>query len=169
VVSSARLIPAPTAGSSTLSGYEAGALQLRWSAVLPGPLTFWSDQIRLAQWQTSKGPRTIALTFVQDTTQGVQPVFGLYGFDVQDGTQAFNCPVELPNRTPPQVFEVANGSLGVMSGALDSVGNPGCSKCDPPLAGTAGAFFSIPTRGLSVAQEPWVGTFGGAGHDHHEN
>ena len=56
-----------------------------------------------------------------------------------------------------------------MSGALDSLGNPGCNKCDPPLAGSAGAFFSMPTSGLSVASEPWVGTFGGAGHDHREN
>lgn len=169
VISSTRLIPAPTAGATTLAGYEAGALQLRWSAVLPGPWTFWSDQIRLARWQTSKGPRTIALTFVEDATSGQQPAYGLYGFDVQDGAEAFHCPVALPARTPPQLFEVANGSLGVMSGALDSTGNPGCSKCDPPLAGSAGAFFSMPTRGLSVAEEPWVGTFGGAGHDHREN
>jgi hypothetical protein len=169
VVSSTRLIPAPLAGGTTLAGYEAGALQLRWSAVLPGAWTFWSDQIRLAKWQTSKGPRTVALTFVKNESQGVQPVYGLYGFDVQDGAEAFNCPVMLPARTPPQLFEVANGSLGIMSGALDSVGNPGCSKCDPPLAGSAGEFFSMPTRGLSVADEPWVGTFGGAGHDHREN
>ena len=31
----ARLIPAPLAGGDTLSGYEAGILQLRWSASLP--------------------------------------------------------------------------------------------------------------------------------------
>lgn len=169
VISSSRLIPAPLAGGTTLAGYEAGALQQRWSATLPGAWTFWSDQVRLAKWQTSKGPRTVALTFVQDVTQGLQPVYGLYGIDVQDGTEAFSCPVTLPARTPPQLFEVANGSLGIMSGALDSQGNPGCNKCDPPLAGSAGAFFSVPTRGLSVAEEPWVGTFGGAGHDHREN
>ena len=169
VISQTRLIPAPQAGGSTLVGYEAGILQLRWSATLPGAWTFWSDQVRLAKWQTSKGPRTVALTFVQDATQGVAPAYGLYAFDVQDGAEAFNCPLQLPARTPPQLFEVANGSLGIMSGALDAAGNPGCNKCDPPLAGSAGAFFSLPTRGLSVAQEPWVGTFGGAGHDHREN
>ncbi|MDP1821724.1 MAG: tenascin-X [Archangium sp.] len=170
VISQSRLIPAPVAGSTTLSGFEAGALQLRWSAVLPGPWTFWSDQVRLAKWQTSKGPRTVALTFVQAPPgPGLQSQYGLYAFDVQDGSEAFNCPVVLPARTPPQLFEVANGSLGIMSGALDSLGNPGCSKCDPPLAGSAGAFFSVPTRLISVADEPWVGTFGGAGHDHREN
>ena len=168
VVSQARLIPAPVPGGATLTGYEAGVLQLRWAATLPGAWKFWSDQIRLAKWDTSRGPRTVALTFVQ--RQGVSATdYGLYAFDVHDGAEAFNCPVQLPARTPPQLFEVANGSIGVMSGALDSLGNPGCSKCDPPLAGTAGAFFSIPTRGLRVAQEPWVGTFGGAGHDHREN
>ncbi|HEY0883288.1 MAG TPA: hypothetical protein VGD87_17250, partial [Archangium sp.] len=70
---------------------------------------------------------------------------------------------------PPQLFEVANGSLGIMNGALDGLGNPGCSKCDPPLANSAGAFFSFSTPRLSIAEEPWVGTFGGAGHDHREN
>jgi hypothetical protein len=168
VISQSRLIPAPEAGATTLNGFEAGALQQRWSATLPGPLTFWSDQIRLAKWQTSKGPRTVALTFVKNSVPET-PVYGLYAFDVQDGSEAFNCPIQLPDRTPPQLFEVANGSLGIMNGALDSSGNPGCSKCDPPLAGSAGAFFSVPTRGLSVAEEPWVGTFGGAGHDHREN
>ena len=148
-----------------LNGYEAGVLQLRWSATLPGSWVFWSDQVRLAKWQTSKGPRTVALTFVQNQSQA----YGLYAFDVQDGAEAFNCPMVLPARTPPQLFEVANGSLGIMSGALDFDGNPGCNKCDPPLAGSSGAFSSVPTRGLSVAEEPWVGTFGGAGHDHREN
>lgn len=168
VVSQSRLIPAPEAGASTLNGYEAGAQQLRWSANLPPPFTFWSDQIRLAQWQTSKGPRTVALTFVQNGAD-FGPNYALYAIDVQDGSEAFNCPIQLPARTPPQLFEVANGSLGIMNGALDFDGNPGCSKCDPPLAGSSGAFFSVPTRGLSVAEEPWVGTFGGAGHDHREN
>ncbi len=164
VVSQTRLIPAPAEGGVVLNGYEAGVLQLRWSATLPGSWVFWSDQVRLAKWQTSKGPRTVALTFVQNQSQ-----YGLYAFDVQDGAEAFHCPIVLPARTPPQLFEVANGSLGIMSGALDLAGNPGCSKCDPPLAGSSGAFFSVTTRGLSVAEEPWVGTFGGAGHDHREN
>lgn len=168
VVSQSRLIPAPAVGTNGLTGYEAGQLQLRWSSTLPAPLTFWSDQVRLAKWQTSKGPRTVALTWAKNEV-GVRPVYSLYGFDVQDGSQAFNCEVEVPDRTPPQLFEVANGSIGMMNGAMDSSGNPGCVKCDPPLAGSAGAFFSIPTSRLSMAEEPWSGTFGGPGHDHREN
>lgn len=168
VVSSTRLIPAPLPQAKTLAGYEAGVLALRWSSTLPGPWRFWSDQLRLARWQTSKGPRTVALTFIEDVTQGA-PAYGLYAFDVHDGSEAFSCPLRIPGRTPPQLLEVANGTLGIMNGAVDGLGNPGCSKCDPPLAGSTGAFFTVPLEGVSIAEEPWVGTFGGAGHDHREN
>ena len=52
---------------------------------------------------------------------------------------------------------------------MDVSGNPGCLKCDPPLAGSSAAFQTLDVPGLSIAAEPWVGTFGGAGHDHQEN
>lgn len=169
VISRSRLVPAPQEGGTTLSGYESGVLQHRWTSTLASPWRYWSDQIRLAKWQTSKGPRTVALTWVTDATDVGQWDFALSAVDVEDGSQAFLCPVEVSGRTPPQLFEVANGSLGMMNGALDSMGNPACVKCDPPLANSAGTFFSIPTSQLSVAEEPWVGTFGGAGHDHREN
>jgi hypothetical protein len=169
VVSNTRLIPAPQEGGTSLNGYEAGALQLRWSSVLPMGATFWSDQIRLAKWQTSKGPRTVALTFIKSAPGDAVPTYSLYGLDVHDGSEAFSCPLTIPDRTPPQLFEVANGSVAVMNGAVDALGNIGCSKCDPPLASSAGAFFSFSTPRLSIAEEPWVGTFGGAGHDHREN
>lgn len=169
VVAQARVVPAPVSGGRILSGYEAGSLQLRWTRPLPGVTQFWSDQLRLAKWETSRGPRTVALTFVEDPSDGLQPTRSLYAVDVQDGYEAFSCPIEVSGRTPPQLFEVANGSLGVMNGALDASGNPGCGKCDPPFAGSAAAFFSVPTPTLSIAEEPWVGTFGGAGHDHREN
>lgn len=169
VVSESRLVPAPREGTTTLEGYESGVLQHRWTSTLPGPWRYWSDQIRLAKWQTSKGPRTVALTWLQDPTDVGVYDFALSAVDVTDGSQAFVCPVQVSGRTPPQLFEVANGSLGMMNGALDAMGQPGCVKCDPPLANSAGTFFSIPTATLSVADEPWVGTFGGAGHDHREN
>ncbi|PZR04324.1 MAG: tenascin-X [Archangium gephyra] len=170
VTSNSRLIPAPMEFGTTLSGYEAGQSTLRWTRQLPDQWTFWSDQLRLARWQTSKGQRTIALTWLQRGSL-VAPEFALYGVDVQDGSEAFVCKTYLPViRTPPQLFEVANGSLGVMNGAMDfDDASPACNKCDPPLAGSSGSFFSISTPTLSVADEPWVGTFGGAGHDHREN
>ena len=170
VVSESRLIPAPHEGGTRLVGYEAGTNTPRWTAVLPGASTFWSDQLRLASWLTSKGPRTVALTWVQDASLGLRASYRLTGFDVFDGSEAFSCPVEVNDRTPPQLFEVAVGSLGVMGGALDlATGLPGCNKCDPPLAYGAGFFSSLPTPLLRPASEPWVGTFGGPGHDHREN
>jgi PQQ enzyme repeat len=164
-ISAARLIPAPLEGATSLVGFEAGTSVQRWRATLPSGSTFWADQMRLAQWQTSKGKRTVALTWVREAGGA----HALFAVDVQDGSTAFQCPVAVPARTPPQVFEIANGSMGMMNGAMDVAGNAGCSKCDPPLAGSAGHFFSFPTEGLSVADEPWVGAFGGAGHDHQEN
>jgi len=168
VVSRDRLIPAPVENGNQLRGYEAGVSTRRWTSTLPGAWRFWSDQVRLAKWETSKGPRTVALTWVKDET-GVAPVYALQGFDLQDGAQAFTCQVEVNDRTPPQLFEVANGSISMMNGALDSTGAPGCVKCDPPLAGSAGSFWTFPASRLTPAVEPWVGTFGGAGHDHREN
>lgn len=168
VVSKERLIPAPVAGNDTLRGYEAGISTLRWTSHLAAPWTFWGDQVRLASWATSKGPRTVALSWVVDST-GLTPAYALQGIDVQDGALAFTCPVEVGDRTAPQLFEVGNGVLGMMNGALDGSGAPGCVKCDPPLAGSSGAFWSFPTSRLTQASEPWVGTFGGAGHDHREN
>ena len=84
--------------------------------------------------------------------------------DPRDGREAFSCPVALPTaRTGPQLFEVADGSLAVMEGSN------ACGKCDPPYAGSSAAFHTLKTPLLSVARgEPWVGAFGGAGHDHRE-
>jgi hypothetical protein len=168
VISNDRLIPAPVQDGSTLQGFEAGISTLRWTHTLPQAEAFWSDQVRLANWQTSKGGRTVALTWVKSLIDLNAP-YSLLGIDVQDGTRAFQCPVAVGDRTPPQLFEVAIGSIAMMNGALDVTGAPGCNKCDPPLAGSSGTFYSIPTARLSPAVAPWVGTFGGAGHDHREN
>ncbi len=169
VVSSSRLIPTPMAWDQTLTGYEAGGPQPRWHITLPPQHYFWSDQLRLAKWQTSKGDRTVALTWVEDST-GVAPVYKLHGVDVEDGSQAFMCPIEaISSRTGPQLFEVANGSITMMNGAMEPGGNPGCVKCDPPLAYSSGAFFTWQTPTLSTPVAPWPGTFGGAGHDHRED
>jgi hypothetical protein len=170
VVSSSRLIPAPVKGGLGFRGFEAASSAPRWEVVLPGNWSFWSDQIRLAKWQTSKGARTVALTWLIDTSTGVQPAYALYGVDVEDGSEAFTCPVNPPTtRTEPQLFEIANGSLALMNGALDSFDNPGCVKCDPPLAQSSGMFSTFLTPTLSIPVAPWPGTFGGAGHDHQEN
>lgn len=172
VVSNSRLIPAPVQDARVLRGFEAGQALQRWATSLPGNSVFWSEQVRLAKWQTSKGAKTIALTWTVDRSVGLRPVYAMTAFDVIDGSEAFSCPVNVDDgRTPPQLFEVANGSIAMMNGAMDpdDPALPGCNKCDPPLAGSSAAFFSYPTPLLSPAVEPWVGTFGGAGHDHREN
>ncbi len=165
VVADSRFIPAPVAGQMSLMGYEAGQPSLSWSHDLPPTMRFWSDQLRLASWRTSRGAQTVALAFVQDqsTLQA-----SLRAIRVHDGSEAFTCPVNVTMRTAPQLFEIANGSMGLMEGALDQSGEPGCNKCDPPFANSAAAFHSIRLEGITVPKAPWVGTFGGAGHDHRE-
>ncbi|GMU58530.1 MAG: hypothetical protein AMXMBFR34_02930 [Myxococcaceae bacterium] len=169
VVADARFVPAPKDREKTLTGYEAGLTSIRWTHTLKGGWRFWGEQLRLAQWATSRGPRTVALTFVIDETVGLLPLHALHGIDVMTGQEAFLCPLNLVPRTSPQLLEVANGSLTFMEGALDSTGSPACQKCDPPFAGSAATFRTYTWPGLKVAQEPWSGTFGGPDHDHHED
>ena len=168
VISSARMIPSPAINASAMSGYEAGQSTLVWTHQLPLAQFFQSDQLRLANWDTSKGPRTVALTVSNDQS-GAAPAFFLHAINVHDGSEAFSCPLPFNPSTAVQLMEVANGSLGVMTDALDNDGLPACGKCDPPFAGSGGTFYSVPLLGISVADEPWVGTFGGADHDHHED
>lgn len=164
VVADARMIPAPIDGASTLYGFEAGLAQLRWSHRLPEHFFFWGEQLRLARWSTSFGPKTVALTFITDATTR-----RLHAVDVQNGFTAFSCDIAMPwSRTVPQLFEVADEHLAVMHGALDSIGNPSCGKCDPPFAGSSAAFQTFEMKGLFTSPDPWPGTFGGPSHDHHE-
>lgn len=167
VISDARVIPAPT--QDALYGYEAGLADLRWRHGAPLGFAFSNQEVRLASWQTSHGPRTVALTFLTDLTTFAPTPPRLYAVDVATGAEAFSCPIEVDPGTGPQLFEVANGSLTVMDSALDAAGLPGCKKCDPPFAGSSGVFRTFTLPGVSIAREPWVGTFGGQDHDHHED
>jgi hypothetical protein len=169
VVANARFIPAPLSGATTLTGYEAGLTAVRWTHALDPRWRFWGEQLRLATWSTSRGPRTVALTFVIDETTGLLPRYALHAVDVMSGATAFQCPLSLSPRTVPQLLEVANGSLTFMEGALADDGSPACQKCDPPFAGSSASFRTFTWPGLSIAQEPWGGTFGGLDHDHHED
>lgn len=168
VISDTRLIPAPVEGAQSLTVYEAGTNQPRWTYNLPPGDIFFSDQLRLASWDTTRGKRTVALTWASSLLTQLQPALNLVGINVHDGSEAFSCPVPYAARTPPQLFELAAGSLTVMAGALDVNGNRGCGKCDPPFAGSSAAFFTLPAAGLGVPREPWLGTFGGPTHDHQE-
>ena len=163
VVTRSRSVPSPLIGASSLTGYEAGTHDQRWVHRLQQNQTFWSEEIRLANWATRSGSRTVALTFTQtiDPT-GLMPSVELHGIDTNDGSEAFTCAMQLGYRTGPQLAEVADGSLAVMEGS------DACGKCDPPYASSSAAFHTFTVPLISVAQEPWIGTFGGAGHDHRE-
>jgi hypothetical protein len=168
VISQERFIPAPVQGMSSLAGYEAGVNSLRWTHALPAGMNFWSDQIRLAQWTIASGARrTVALTFVSDGANPLAPI-AIRAVHVTDGSEAFTCPLLLSSRTTAQLFEMADGSLGLMEGAKDGNDAPACGKCDPPFAGSSAVFRQYLMPGLSVPEEPWLGTFGGPSHDHRE-
>ena len=158
VVSKQRTIVAPVEGATSLNGYESGTNSARWKHLLEPGQTFGSDQVRLASWSTRKGPTTVALTFTKKNGRTQ-----LHGIVARDGSEAFTCDVAMTGRTQPQLFEVAEGSMALMEGS------DACGKCDPPFAGSSAAFHSISLPLISPAIfEPWVGTFGGAGHDHRE-
>jgi hypothetical protein len=70
--------------------------------------------------------------------------------------------VVLTSRGVPQLLEVGKGTIAMMEGA-------GCEKCDPPFAASFGGFHTFDTPHLGPAVAPWVGTFGGAGHDGQED
>ncbi len=164
VVAESRLVPAPLEGGTALDGFEAGQSTRRWHLQLPLGRTFWSDQIRLASWRTSRGTETVALTFTRDEGG----LAALYAVNVRDGSEAFTCPLADAFGSAPQLFEVANGSLAIMEDSREANGMLACGKCDPPFAGSSATFHSLPTPLLSPSRAPWVGTFGGAGHDHRE-
>ncbi len=158
LASRTRLMVAPIIGTSAVNGYEAGTSALKWTHTLAQGQTFASHETRLATWQTSTGPRTVALAFVKQNAQ-----VSLHAIDVADGAAAFTCPVVKARRTDPQMFEVADGVLAVQDGAS------GCSKCEPSFADKPAAFHTLTVPTLSRAlYEPWIGTYGGPGHDHRE-
>ncbi len=158
VVTRDRLILPPQPGSTSLNAYEAGTRMLRWTHDLPLGETFVSDQLRLASWSTRRGPQTIALAFTQ--TNGSTWLRGIVS---RDGSTAFSCALSSFGRTAPQLFEVADGTLAVMDGAV------GCATCEPAFADKSAAFHSLPVPLLSrCPTEPWVGTYGGPSHDHRE-
>jgi hypothetical protein len=153
----------PDAGviiSTQLQGYTVPGLAPAWTYELEAGQSFATKELRLAETvPDGSGTReTQVLTFVAD---GTTPT--LLGVRVQDGTEAYRCPLGYTPRSVPQLFELGPESVVMMDGANT------CGECDPPFAYSRPRFQRFPLRGLKPAQAPWPGTFGGPGHGHHEN
>src|SRR5205823_3523416 len=147
--------PAPVAGGTKLFGYELANGQSRWTYQLPGADAFSSAQLRLASWKYDAAlePMTVALAFTQ---RAGAPT--LVAIDARFGAEQWACPLGYSARTEPQAFELASGMMALMDGAAT------CGHCDPPFADSSASFHTFALSGVDVAREPWVGTFGGAGH-----
>lgn len=162
VVTQDRLIPSPREGDQTLRGFEldpqATSYATRWTH--HEPEGFLSSQIRLATWKEkpSSKEETVALLFARRNSQT-----HLLALRARHGQEMWSCPLSYSQRSQPQMMEVALGVLAIMDGAST------CGTCDPPFAGSYAAFHTFLLPGLGIASEPWVGTFGGAGHDHLED
>ncbi|AFE03222.1 hypothetical protein COCOR_00029 [Corallococcus coralloides DSM 2259] len=163
LATAAHVIPSPsedpTVGGWTLEGYALPNLTPSWTHGFqgwPGPV---APEARLASWTTWPGqpPETVV---VGTGMNAAGPV--LFAVSAKDGSEVFQCPV--PNAdTPAQFLELGPDSVVMMDGADE------CGDCDPPFAYSRARFRRFPIPGLKPAEEPWPGTFGGPGHDHHED
>jgi hypothetical protein len=146
--------------STRMEAYGLAGLGPSWRYTLPSGWNFTSKEIRLAGWPAGKGlpSETLVLGFASDAR-----VPALVGVRAKDGSEAFRCELGYGPRSLPQLMELGPGSLVVMDGATS------CGECDPPFAYSRARFQRFPMPGLTPANEPWPGTFGGPGHDHHED
>ena len=144
--------------SPKLEGYEVPGLKPAWTYRLPQGASFVSKELRLGTWPEGGVKRTMVLGFA---AEGRSPV--LVGVRAGDGSEAFRCELGYTPRTMPQLFELGPGSLTMMDGATS------CGECDPPFSDSRARFQRFTLPGLEPAEAPWPGTFGGPGHDHHED
>lgn len=159
VATGEQLIPAPPAGAASLQAHRFAGGPPSFDFAAPG-LSFWSDQLRLAAFRAgpSEPAVSVVLAFAQ---RGAGPE--LLALNARHGNEEWSCPLSYSFSTPPQLFEVAQGAIAVMEGSDH------CGACDPPFAGSKATFVRFLLPGLEVASEPWVGAFGGGGHDHQED
>jgi hypothetical protein len=144
--------------SPTLRGYSVQGLASEWTYQLPQGSSFLSKELRLGAWPEGGVSRTMVLGFAAEDSRPV-----LVGVRAQDGSEAFRCELGYTPRSVPQLFELGPGALTMMDGAQR------CGECDPPFAYSKARFQRFTLPGLAPAEEPWPGTFGGPGHDHHED
>ncbi|RKH90653.1 tenascin-X, partial [Corallococcus praedator] len=134
-------------------------LEAAWTYTFPGWTGPVGSELRLASWTTRTGlpPETVVVGTGMKGYTGV-----MFAVSARDGSEVFQCP--LPNSaTPAQFLELGPDSVVMMDWAQT------CGDCDPPFANSQARFRRFPIPGLQPAEEPWPGTFGGPGHDHHED
>ncbi|RKH02142.1 tenascin-X, partial [Corallococcus sp. CA047B] len=163
VATSERLIPSPSLDDSAqewrLRGHGVPGLEAAWTYTFPGWTGPVGSELRLASWTTRTGlpPETVVVGTGMKGYTGV-----MFAVSARDGSEVFQCP--LPNSaTPAQFLELGPDSVVMMDWAQT------CGDCDPPFANSQARFRRFPIPGLQPAEEPWPGTFGGPGHDHHED
>jgi hypothetical protein len=144
--------------SPRLRGYTVPGLAPTWTYQLPAGASFVSKELRLGTWPEGGVRRTMVLGFA---AEGQRP--WLVGVRARDGSEAFRCELGYTPRSVPQLFELGPGSLTLMDGAET------CGECDPPFSRSKARFQRFTLPGLQPAEAPWPGTFGGPGHDHHED
>lgn len=158
VVTRQRILAAPVVGGTSMQAFDAATKQPAWTYSRPNQVMA-STQLRLA-WQREAElawPQTIGVFFA--VREGVPVVVAV---DAQTGREEWACPTSVALRTGPQLFEIANGAMAIMENAKT------CGTCDPPFAGSQAAFHVFSAPQLSIPLEPWIGAFGGSGHDHRE-
>jgi hypothetical protein len=148
-------VPAHSPG---LQGYGVPGLASAWTYRLPAGASFVSKELRLGTWPEGGVKRTLVLGFAAEDQKPV-----LVGVRARDGSEAFRCELGYTPRTVPQLFELGPGALTLMDGATT------CGECDPPFSDSRARFQRFTLPGLEPAEAPWPGTFGGPGHDHHED
>jgi hypothetical protein len=162
VATSSRYVSSPWfgfSGATELHGY-AHDTQRAWSYELSAAGdTFLSRELRLGQWhpRPQAQKREVVLAFARLAGQGT-----LLALDPQEGRELWRCELHAHVASAPQLFEVARDQLVVMGDAEF----PG--EGDPPFANSHGSFWRFRLNGVGPSGAPWPGTWGGAGHDHHE-
>ncbi len=146
-------------GARELKGYT-HATQRAWTYALPAPGdTFLTRELRLASWH----PRALAQR--REVVLGLARVGGhqtLVAVDPSQGKELWQCRVEAPIGTPPQLFDIAQDRLVMMADA--EYGDDG----DPPFANSHATFWRFPLMGVETSRSPWPGTWGGPARDHLE-
>jgi hypothetical protein len=151
-------VRSPALAGSTIDAFGRSG-NPAWAHSMPAGDVFLSPELRLAQWT----PRVGRSDLVVLSATARQGLAAITAFRARDGAELWSCGLGLPPGEIPQQFEIADDSVAMMSGAGT------CGPCDPPYADSRASFWELAMPGISPGFAPWVGTFGGPGHDHLED